>query len=351
MNKLTVIIIALVVLNIVIFNKKNYLKEKTTAYTSVLEKQALNKVSNLDFDFSKNDYSEIKQEKISVDTLHLIFEQGTCWKHWKNWNTLEEMSSLVNMVDIKVAYIKIHSDSISFKQVLSELSTECEWLKELVIEGQYYIKKSTFWKDENKNTIDYLPDTIGYFSDLEILRINNTGIYELSNEVIGLRGLKTLDLANNELNKFPDVLKHLPNLERLNLSHNNLGLLENFYLAYDMLDFDREETLNFFTEKPFEKLKYLDVSYNKLQYGIIPRQMLNLTELNLSYNSINELSESIVQFEKLKILDLSVNSLRAIPSVLQKISSLEILYFVKKSYQKKLNWEASKFHFTIKDKR
>ncbi|XP_070570212.1 uncharacterized protein [Ptychodera flava] len=106
----------------------------------------------------------------------------------------------------------------------------------------------------------------------------------------GLFNLTRLDLSANQLTKLPDGLKHLSNLEFLNLGDNNLT---------NIPDDAFEQTTN---------ITHLYLYYNHLK--TIPAnaisKLTSLHTLDLAYSSITEIpTNSFVNFPKLEVLWIS----------------------------------------------
>ncbi len=319
MNKIIVIVLVLAALNIVIMLKNNAIEKQK--YQSLAPIRNISKISNLDFDYSKQ-----KTKIEGVVSLDLIFEK------WSDWEDLEEMFKVVSLREVESVYIKVYNDSIYLSPLLSRLSVRCEKAKILMIEGKTFIKKNKPLEegDTNRGEIEYtntivdFPHFINEFPQLEVLLINNTHIYQLSDKIGELEELKQVNLANNKLKKIPKILENLPQLEVLVLAHNELGLMEDEVLrSYNFL----ELLLKNINERDFKSLKYLDLSYNKLKHGFVNRDILSLTKLNLSHNQIEVLHESILNLKQLKSLDLSFNKFKEFPRKLRKISSLKAVYF------------------------
>lgn len=116
----------------------------------------------------------------------------------------------------------------------------------------------------------------------------------------------TLDLSINELQLLPkERLQGLKSLRSLNVSHNNLGTLEEFT-----------------SELVF--LKVLDVSFNQLDHigkGIF-RHLIGLNELYLMGNRMRQIaSDAFKQLHSLHVLDIRKNYFEKIP--LDALSPLE----------------------------
>ncbi|KAL1459844.1 hypothetical protein WDU94_011797 [Cyamophila willieti] len=147
-----------------------------------------------------------------------------------------------------------------------------------------------------------------------------------------LPNVQHIDLSNNRLHIIlDDAFTNNTNLNHLNLSHNQLKTIEP--RAFDNLDQLKELYLNqnqlTLPEKvffPLWNLEQLDVSHNKLtmldNYFFLPNK--KMTHLYLNHNNIANLSkQSLINMNQLLTLDLSHNVIRELPA--QVFQSLEQL--------------------------
>jgi Leucine-rich repeat (LRR) protein len=125
---------------------------------------------------------------------------------------------------------------------------------------------------------------------------NNTHEAETRIRICRERSSRTLDLSGLFLEKIPETIKDVHRLAILNLSENNLTGLPNFSDALT------------------SALEYLDVSYNKL--SALPESIGNLTSLenlNVRCNELSELPDAIEKLTLLNSLDISYNRISALP--------------------------------------
>jgi len=116
-----------------------------------------------------------------------------------------------------------------------------------------------------------------------------------------------LDLSNSNLTNFPSEIKYFINLTELNLSCNSI----------------RQIDFNLGILKSLEKL---DISFNSLE--ILPESFACLSNLKVFtayYNRFKELPDSIGKLRNLRILELSSNGLIRLPN---SIGELENLYYL-----------------------
>lgn len=128
------------------------------------------------------------------------------------------------------------------------------------------------------NSLDYFFD-LDYFPNLKILSIFNNKIKHLKYKSLPQK-LKTLDAAANQIKYIPESMFFLPNLEYLNLKNNELKTLTG-----DRVSFDTNQE---------SKIKFLDLSYNKLVVLPLRIKALECRVLNLSNNDFVKKSTLIL---------------------------------------------------------
>ena len=155
------------------------------------------------------------------------------------------------------------------------------------------------------NYITYLPKEIGQLTQLKQLFLSTNKLILLPDEIGDLVYLEELNLSSNELIELPSTLGKLRNLKKINLCKNNLETFPN----------ELENLIN---------LEYLDADQNKLT--IIPsglfRKMSKLHTLNLSFNQLTTIPESIRNLKSLNLLFLSFNKLTYIPPEIGELSKV-----------------------------
>jgi Leucine-rich repeat (LRR) protein len=150
---------------------------------------------------------------------------------------------------------------------LNDLLKENHDVKNFRISQRYNLVKS--YLDNNSiiinehYCIDILPKSICYLEGLQELKINNTRLHNLPENIGRLKSLKMLDISNNHLQWLPDSITELENLEELSVKNNlihylpknigNLKLLKKLNLYMTNL---QEIPDSFFT---LENLKYVNM--------------------------------------------------------------------------------------------
>ncbi|XP_072806446.1 malignant fibrous histiocytoma-amplified sequence 1 isoform X1 [Vicugna pacos] len=198
-----------------------------------------------------------------------------------------------------------------------------------------------------------LPANIG---DIEVLNLGNNGLEEVPDGLgSALGSLRVLVLRRNRFTRLPpavaelghhlteldvshnrlsvlgaEVVSALRELRKLNLSHNQLPSLPAQLGALVHLE-ELDVSFNRLTHLPdslscLSRLRTLDVDHNQLT--VFPRQLLQLValeELDVSSNRLRGLPEDISALRALKILWLSGAELGTLPSGFCELASLESL--------------------------
>ena len=110
----------------------------------------------------------------------------------------------------------------------------------------------------------------------------------------------------------PPPMPNLDTIIYLNLSNNKL----------------RNASFNFLSQtKKFEKMKILNLSHNQIPSlpTLFYTSFSNVSDMDISFNKINELSMGILMMKKLRVLDLTGNLMKVLPTYL-KFIKLETLY-------------------------
>lgn len=167
---------------------------------------------------------------------------------------------------------------------------------------------------DHKRTTDNQLNTA---SKTGTLNISNKGLHELPKSIENLTNLRQINASKNKLNNQAiAILSKLPNLQKIDLSHNQIS---DFSLLFQL-----------------QKLKSLDISHNNIirlpQVGMGK----NLTKVDMSFNKVTSLQQDNLTtinqnnensnnfFEGLNNLDLSNNSISSIPENLSSSSLIEL---------------------------
>ena len=162
--------------------------------------------------------------------------------------------------------------------------------------------------DLTNNEIVYLPPSFSRLTSLEICNLDSNRIQLSSNCFNDLKSIKQLNMKCNMTRCLYYDIGSAVSLELLDLSNNDvislipeIGLLTNLLelrLPYNKLTVD--SLLNCPELSSCKSLQTLDISHNLIE-GSIPDAfglMRLLTDMNLSFNSINALPKSIIGLQE-----------------------------------------------------
>ncbi|UJR11585.1 hypothetical protein I4U23_015765 [Adineta vaga] len=183
--------------------------------------------------------------------------------------------------------------------------------------------------------VTHLPEEISSLYNLETLELSNTGLVSLPSNIGRLTSLNHLSLIHQQFSTLPKTLMNLEKLFYLEISHNpNLHSLESLnghrsigilivnhcgieylpddlpnlsqlYLSYNKLtDLDGIRNLGYNTE--LKKVFYFDNNQiQSVSTGI--RNVKNLHTLNLARNELTKLSPVIFNISTMRYLDIKDN--------------------------------------------
>ncbi|KAK7075215.1 hypothetical protein SK128_020054 [Halocaridina rubra] len=163
---------------------------------------------------------------------------------------------------------------------------------------------------KNDFTETGIPRSIEEMSSLRWLRVNNTGISAVPDEIGNLQKLEHLSLKSNNIDKLYGAVTHLPCLRTLNVRHNKL---KQSGVPSDLFQ--------------MEDLTTLDFSHNSLSE--IPtglEEAKSLLVLNLSNNNIEEIPAQVfVNCTDLLYLNVGDNRLETFPPQIRRLVHLQTL--------------------------
>ncbi|XP_053984135.1 protein flightless-1 [Hylaeus volcanicus] len=166
------------------------------------------------------------------------------------------------------------------------------------------------------------------------IRRNNIKSSGIPAELFHLEELTTLDLSRNNLKEVPEGLERARSLLNLNLSHNHIETIPNtlFIHLTDLLFLDlsnnKLETLPPQTRR-LANLQTLNLNHNPLghfQLRQLP-SLMNLTTLQMrdTQRTLNNIPSSLETLTNLQELDLSQNNLPRVPDALYNLVNLRRL--------------------------
>jgi Leucine-rich repeat (LRR) protein len=173
------------------------------------------------------------------------------------------------------------------------------------------------WNKKNKKS-----QNINYSFDSNELRWWETAAYvkvdlsdnllsQLDDRLSEWEHVKTIDLRKNSFTDFPKIFTLLPALTKLNISKNKLDRINSDLIH--VLDLDASFNRIVCVSASIPNLRKLDLSHNQLTHvpGCI-QECRCLTVLNLSHNVISDATNSLDDLKSLCDLDISHNNLRQV---------------------------------------
>jgi Leucine-rich repeat (LRR) protein len=168
---------------------------------------------------------------------------------------------------------------------------------------------------------------LSYLTDLNLSE-NQLNSEALSGFEPHLPFLYQLDLANNDLKKFPDMLEFLPSIHDLNLTGNSINKFPPWIEKMTELTHLRLYSNNFQSSdlnlSHFPNLRLLDIGNNQLTQ--IPESIGSFSSLKYLFvagNQLKTLPPQLSQLDSLQMLDISRNLFHSIPECLQSLPNIQ----------------------------
>ncbi|XP_063218737.1 insulin-like growth factor-binding protein complex acid labile subunit [Bacillus rossius redtenbacheri] len=230
-----------------------------------------------------------------------------------------------------------------------------ESLKKLILSGNRLTSKFTLpgtimYLDLSDNPIEDIQDMWKHLDLMEVLLVANTSIDKLDGD-FGFKNLQVLNMSENRLESFP--VDTLPALQTLDLSWNNLTSVPDGVAPARMpalcelhLDGNPVRELVFpASDRAFEHLRLLslngDPQLQAVGPGVLARAAPGLTALRLSRNPLlASLHEQALAGLDLQELDLSWDALSSLPESLVQWERLRSLRALVPCSQLDLSWDA-----------
>jgi Leucine-rich repeat (LRR) protein len=175
-----------------------------------------------------------------------------------------------------------------------------------------------------------IPEGLGKLKDLKTLKLSNTNVRQLPNDVYGLMSVESLYIDVNKIDSLPDVIEGLKSLcflsvysnglKKLSHSIGNLMFLKEIDLGVNALESLPESICN------LRALRVLAIEENDITH--LPDSIgkcINLEHLEAQGNKISSLPGSFIQLKNLRFLSLNRNAFSNIPKVLDDLPLLKTL--------------------------
>jgi small GTP-binding protein domain len=196
------------------------------------------------------------------------------------------------------------------------------------------ICKNLKYLDLFGNSISIIPDWFYEFKNLENLSLKSNSFKQLPIIIFTIENLNSLNLSDNQINKITDhYFSSLMGIEKVDLSYNHISFISNDRISYSKcrnLNLKGNKLENFpIPVSDCHNLEKLDLSENNISEidDDVFENLENLVELNLSFNNLTYLPTSIGKLKKLKRLILSGNKINHLPKEFENLVSLEYLDF------------------------
>jgi Leucine-rich repeat (LRR) protein len=161
------------------------------------------------------------------------------------------------------------------------------------------------------NQIRFVPDEIGQLKNLNWLELKDNQIDSISAEISQLQKLERLNLYHNELKQLPLGMKTMDSLKVLNISRNPIS----------------EEALKFvFSLDQLKELNLSKLRLQKLPEEI--GNLVDLEFLSLFCNQIDSLPSSISNLQKLEVFNAGNNPRIFVPENFSELKNMKRMYWV-----------------------
>lgn len=213
-----------------------------------------------------------------------------------------EIAQLTQITRLNINHCKVPHPEVlgQFTQLYSlEVAgckiTDWQWLAQLPNLGTL---------DISKNKLDKIPDEVFRLKELNRLIAKQNKLIDahIDMRFKEIANLYLLDLSGNQLKTLPEVLGYLPQLHDIRLRSNQIA------------DFDITQIL---LKSKVSQLAWniVDLGKNKLS-AIDITQIPNLKELDISHNQITQLDKSLFESHSLQHLLASHNQIQVIPTII-----------------------------------
>ncbi len=187
----------------------------------------------------------------------------------------------------------------------------------------------------NNQQLMFFPEVLLKFNNLEILNLSSNYIPQIPSEITLLNSLVELSLANNHsLYNLPNALCLLKTLRKLDLSNtliaklpDNIGALENL----EELDLFNVSRLKAFPNSFGKLIALRKLVATRCDLQQLPNsfvQLKNLVEANFTDNALEFLPNNFHFLINLVSINLYCNRLRILPEDFHLLPKLEILFLV-----------------------
>jgi len=183
------------------------------------------------------------------------------------------------------------------------------------------------------NQFSTLPEYLGNLELLKFLYLNKNKLTALPASIGNMQLLLKLELSDNQLKSLPETIGNMISLRSLNLNNNKLIELPTSMRNLTVLN-DLSIENNQLTALPdaFSELKSIDrlnLTNNQLKQLPMWIGEMDFRELEAKGNRITMLPDSVCKLKTMKILDLQDNQLEQLPESIGELKALQRLLLEK----------------------
>jgi internalin A len=182
------------------------------------------------------------------------------------------------------------------------------------------------------NSIQEIPDWFYNLKRLEHLSLRNNSIKTIPTIVFTLENIKNLNLSDNQIHEISDRnFINLMEIEKVDIGYNSVNSIPSGVIKYPKcknLNIQGNKLEKFPSAiSQVKTLEKLDLSENRITSidDDAFLELVNLIELDLSFNDLTYLPSSLGSLKKLKKLNLSGNKISDLPKEFENLVSLESL--------------------------
>jgi len=163
---------------------------------------------------------------------------------------------------------------------------------------------------------------------LNFLEVADTCLEEVSSDIGKLTNILHLALYRNKLTQIPEQINELEKLKFFDVSFNRLTSipLKFSLVQLQTLNLSNNELAEVVDVGALKMLAILHIEHNKLtEFPTGMEHLANLSELHTSNNEITSIPSEIKELQGLRIFDISFNSLKDVPLELSSCRKLKTL--------------------------
>lgn len=223
-------------------------------------------------------------------------------------------------------------ESVNLSNISTLLSLKVQNNRLSSIPSYFIQMKALKYLNISNNVFEEFPTVVCEMSNLVDLDVSFNSIAQLPAEMSNLKSLERLICVGNDLKEFPESFSTLANLRVLDVRRNQLTDLTPVYALPNLatLRADRNDLVTLDTQLG-ARVRDFSVPWNSItRFTLAPKPGMTaayaLTHLNLSHGKLSTLEDSALsELVNLVDLNLSFNQFTRLPQTLDKLINLEVL--------------------------